>query len=208
MRVGFIKTSLCLRLPVCDLATAVGTYDAFGLNRDCGGLGVCVWNMEKGNHCICDGQNVTVSMVNAKGWKKGQTCCPPDSVAKCKARYNSGSAADSFSASPAAKTAQLSNVTEQATVKGAFVNGYHKGYVEGRDRTEETLNSTELGEMDVATKAESVKQKAVTMDEGPSNSQAEKDAEAKMAKAAKLKPKPTSWFKRIVSALLLLQILL
>ena len=54
--VAFIKMSVCLKIPVCDMAYQnSGTrYDHKGNAKDCSGRGQCMWNMEKGNHCKCD----------------------------------------------------------------------------------------------------------------------------------------------------------
>jgi len=49
----YIKSSLCIKLPVCDLHDQP-QYDLQKRNNDCSGHGQCMWNMALGNHCQCD----------------------------------------------------------------------------------------------------------------------------------------------------------
>jgi len=57
---AFIKSSMCLKLPVCDtkmmmpiIRTGDSIYDTTGTSVDCSGRGQCRWNARLGNHCHC-----------------------------------------------------------------------------------------------------------------------------------------------------------
>jgi len=70
VRVAFIKSSVCLKIPICDTFTFPdgGVYAEGGMSLDCSGHGSCRWNMKSGNQCYCD-----------KGYwhlKERQWCCP------------------------------------------------------------------------------------------------------------------------------------
>lgn len=54
MEVAYLKSDLCMSLPVCDQRLMKGYIHQNGKNTDCSGNGACVWNGIKGNHCKCD----------------------------------------------------------------------------------------------------------------------------------------------------------
>jgi hypothetical protein len=107
MRVAYIKTGMCLQIPVCDTALLLDpTSPKYGsfykvkgrqvTARDCGGNGQCRWNRHKGNHCVCDkgysgalckrdsaaGVQTVVELGDAmstgEGWIGGGSPPPPD----------------------------------------------------------------------------------------------------------------------------------
>merc|ERR1719231_1707569 len=52
---ALIKSSLCLKIPVCDMKfqSIPQRYGPDGNANDCSGAGQSQWNKKKGNHCRC-----------------------------------------------------------------------------------------------------------------------------------------------------------
>jgi len=97
-------------------------------NRDCGGHGQCMWNMVKGNHCVCD-DHFKLLKLNGR-----QTCCPvaQKQWQKCKAQAGH---TESITASE--------NITVPEPVsKHAFVTGYVEGAKHLNKTTESPKRST------------------------------------------------------------------
>jgi len=83
--VAMMKGSMCLKPPICDTVTAkiaIRRYGGMyrrGRSVDCSGRGICVWNMERGNHCKCDRgyRFVDQCMRCCKEGTPKSECCRP-----------------------------------------------------------------------------------------------------------------------------------
>jgi len=78
VRVAYLKSSLCVKIPVCDTTLANwasgAIYNPAQASLDCSGHGQCVWNKRLGNHCKCD-QGYDYNSTKQQCCKKGDRSC-------------------------------------------------------------------------------------------------------------------------------------
>jgi hypothetical protein len=127
LSVAYLEANMCLSLPVCDPELMAKNLHE-PQNRDCKSHGQCVWNMKKGNHCICDkgftGDLCEKSQGGGNSENLGET-------QEWSSRRRSGSSekkavakAEAATASARNKAAAASKATKGKSVESVF--DYHK----------------------------------------------------------------------------------